>query len=590
MKPAEEKTTRQPEPVSVDSDTSISENSEAIAEARTLIINLNGALKSYTIYPKNHSISIGYVNRLLTGMKTFLGRYGVLRVFVDHGHLFYKGEQIHHDEEGETNIAFLLSRDGVKWIEFHEGVTKDEIESFIELINDYRVITPVSDGDIVTALWEYDFPHIKYEAIDLVLKNGPPLDLTKYQAVDLEELEDGKETDDFQDPEDRQGESGSATSMDGAKPFPLMAAGKDLWKLTEAEEQYLKRLVEEEESQDHTGSVSEVLMLTLMMQQNEQDFVKSLQFLEDRLIYSFRMGKYKASYTILYNISRLRGVLASKRQWTLPHLDSFIETISKSRCYSAIPRFLNEEWEKEEVNNLKYLWPVLRQLKPRILRILAPLIAKIDQEKYRQPFLKTVVFHIEKNVPMFSKLLSTFDEQMIISFLPVIGMLKQEAFVALMLQLTKHDSNVIRNKASRKLLAKEPTAIKSMFPLLDDPYEPIRKRVLMYMGRKRDAKLERFLLNYFHRSSVKQHDPEHLLGCYEALGQCGSVESIPFLKRILFETNFRNMVQKNTVVHKKGAALSLAALQLPEAKRLLKKGKKSFLPSIRNSCKTALEA
>ena len=139
-------------------------------------------------------------------------------------------------------------------------------------------------------------------------------------------------------------------------------------------------------------------------------------------------------------------------------------------------------------------------------------------------------------------------------------------------------------------MAKEPAVVKSLFFLLDDPYEPIRKRVLMHMGRNRDAKLERSLLNYCHRPSFKQNDPEHLLGCYEALGQCGSAESIPFLKRILFETNFKNMVQKNTAVHKKGAALSLAALQLPEAKRVLKKGKRSLLPSIRNSCKSALNS
>ncbi len=589
MKPVEDITLADLQSLASDPDTVDSKDSEIAEEAKNLIINLNGALKSYTLYPKNHVISIGYVGRLCSGLEKFLGQHAALRIHVDHGCLFYKDTEIHHDEESESNIAYLLSRDGVKWLEFIEGIKEEEIESFIELINEYRVITTVSDGDIVTALWEYDFPHIKYEAIDLVLKNGPPLDLTKYQAVDLEELEDGAERDTQEEKQMNRENSGSSMDMAGGQSFPLMEVGKDLWKLTEEEELYLKRLVEEEESKDHTGSVSEVLMLTLMMQNSEQDFIKALQFLEDRLVYSFRMGKYKSSYTIIYNISKLKGVLAAKRKWTLPLLENFLQSFSKSRCFTTIPRFLNEEWEKDEENNLKYLWPVLRLLKSDIIKVLAPVLLKIDEETYRPQFLKSLVYHIERDIELFSKVLAGFNEQQIVAFLPVIAMLKKDNFITLMLQLTKHDSDIIRNKVSRKLLAKEPSAVKSLFFLLDDPYGPIRKRILMYIGQKRDVKIERFLLKYFHRSSFKQNDPEHLLGCYEALGQCGSTEAIPFLERILFETNLKNMVQRHSTIHKKGAAISLASLQIPEAKRILRKGKKSFIPSIRNNCRNALD-
>jgi len=476
-----------------------------------------------------------------------------------------------------------------KWVEFHDGIKKEEIESFIELINEYRVITPVSDGDIVTAFWQNDFPHIKYEAVDLVLKNGPPLDLSNYQAVNVEQLESGaeKKVDDDRKIDQELDPVANISMVDG-KSFPLMEAGKDLWGLTEEEQQYLRRLVDEEENKDHTNSVSEILMLSLMMQHDEQDFLKALDFLQDRLISTFRMGQFRISYTILYNINKLKVVLASKRKWTTPLVEDLVASVSQSKCFTTLPRFLSEEWEDSIDNHLKYLWPSLGLLTPDILVVLCPLVTKIDQEKYRKQFLKLIISHAERDVPFFTRIVLNFDEKLILKFIPIIGMMKKADFISLLLELTKHESSLVRNKSSRKLLLREPQTVSKLFSLLDDPEELIRKRILMVMGQKRDSRTERYLLKYFRGSSRKQHDPRHLIGCYEALGKCGSAESIPFLKKVLFDIRLKNIVHQHTRIDKKGAAIALQRLELSEAKRLLEKGRNSLFPSIRLSCKYAM--
>jgi len=567
----------------------VGEDDQAVSDAKNLFASLNGAIKSYTIYPKNHTISKNYFSRLEGALQNFLSRFGVLRFIVDKGKLFYKDVEIHEDEEQESNIAYLFSRDGVKWVEFHDGIKKEEIESFIELINEYRVITPVSDGDIVTAFWQNDFPHIKYEAVDLVLKNGPPLDLSNYQAVNVEQLESGaeKKVDDDRKIDQELDPVANISMVDG-KSFPLMEAGKDLWGLTEEEQQYLRRLVDEEENKDHTNSVSEILMLSLMMQHDEQDFLKALDFLQDRLISTFRMGQFRISYTILYNINKLKVVLASKRKWTTPLVEDLVASVSQSKCFTTLPRFLSEEWEDSIDNHLKYLWPSLGLLTPDILVVLCPLVTKIDQEKYRKQFLKLIISHAERDVPFFTRIVLNFDEKLILKFIPIIGMMKKADFISLLLELTKHESSLVRNKSSRKLLLREPQTVSKLFSLLDDPEELIRKRILMVMGQKRDSRTERYLLKYFRGSSRKQHDPRHLIGCYEALGKCGSAESIPFLKKVLFDIRLKNIVHQHTRIDKKGAAIALQRLELSEAKRLLEKGRNSLFPSIRLSCKYAM--
>lgn len=562
---------------------------QAVVEAKGLIVRLNAAIKSFSIYPKNHAVSRKYLQRLEDGLESTLSQFDVLRFFVDKGKLFFKNVQVHEDAEQENNIAYLLSRDGVKWFEFHKGIQQGEIESFIDIFNAYRVLTPISDGDIVTALWEMDFPHVKYEAVDLVLKNGPPLDLNEYKTVDPEKLESGEEKERGDAGEEGgQHTSGQSPERDQGKQFPLMVAGKELWGLTENEEQYLQKLVHEVENEDSTGSVSEVLMLSMMMQNNEQDFVNALHFLQDRLINTFRMGKYKTSYVISINIKKLRKILTAKRKWTLPLFQDFIATVSSSKCFSTLPRFLNEEWDKSEGGCLKYLWPALRLLNGDVLTVLCPLILKIDSGRYQQSFYKIIKYHAERNVEIFMNILPSLDKRLILQLIPVIGMMKKHASAPILLKLAKYESVEVRNRASRKLLSSDPRLVNKILFLLDDPDEMIRKRVLMYLSQDREREREKYLQRYFHRINIHQHDPKHILGCYETLGLCGSEESIPFLEKILFEKSLKNLFQYKAGLHKKGAARALQALELVEADRILRKGRRSFFPSIRSSCKNAL--
>ncbi len=225
MKHTEESIQTSAANVGVDANIPAQEPDQAVSDAKSLITTLNGAIKSYTIYPKNHAIPHKYLDRLLNGLERFLAQFGPLRLTIEKGKLFFKDSLIHEDGEQESDVAYLLSRDGMKWIEFHQGIQPYEIEGFIELINEYRVITQVSDGDIVTAFWENDFPRIQYEAVDLTLKNGPPLDLSQYSAVDIEKLDSGETK-----VNNQESVSPSDISMADGKSFPLMEAGKDLWR------------------------------------------------------------------------------------------------------------------------------------------------------------------------------------------------------------------------------------------------------------------------------------------------------------------------------------------------------------------------
>lgn len=56
----------------------------------------------------------------------------------------------------------------MKGLGFYRGLHKAELEGFLEAIRVVSLLPP-EEGDIVNALWEKDFPNVRYHAPDYFL-------------------------------------------------------------------------------------------------------------------------------------------------------------------------------------------------------------------------------------------------------------------------------------------------------------------------------------------------------------------------------------------------------------------------------------
>ena len=92
------------------------------------------------------------------------------------------------DTGGRTVHAYFhLFKDGLREISFLPGVTQQEIESFMDIVVDQYTDAVGAGGeaeetewegdqrdeDTVTRLWEADFQHIRYHAIDAYAEGAP---------------------------------------------------------------------------------------------------------------------------------------------------------------------------------------------------------------------------------------------------------------------------------------------------------------------------------------------------------------------------------------------------------------------------------
>jgi hypothetical protein len=96
------------------------------------------------------------------------------------------------------------------------------------------------------------------------------------------------------------------------------------------------------------------------------------------------------------------------------------------------------------------------------------------------------------------------------------------------------------------------------------------------------------LLEYLDQKAFNISGYDHILACYTALGKCGSSRSIPFLKATLNKRSWWEIFDIGGSPHRRGSAVALAELNIPEADEILMQATRSFFPHIKRAARRAI--
>jgi hypothetical protein len=121
-----------------------------LQDARQVINIFILAWKNYGLYPEDHVSTVNSFKNLLNAFGNYFSTHNDLRLTVEKDRLLCKSELIHEvsPEAPTEDIITLLYRDGIKWIEFQEGLTLEEIASLFRIAYKYRLFVEETEGDI----------------------------------------------------------------------------------------------------------------------------------------------------------------------------------------------------------------------------------------------------------------------------------------------------------------------------------------------------------------------------------------------------------------------------------------------------------
>ncbi|OQY03388.1 MAG: hypothetical protein B6I22_11780 [Desulfobacteraceae bacterium 4572_123] len=537
-----------------------------IKKAKEVIRVLHGAIKNYALYPENHTVAKKFINDFKICLREFVQSNGNLKLDVRKDGLLYWGEKVHQSQAMEEDLAFLLFRDGLEWIEFQEGLESSEIRFFFRIIDQFRYQKEESEGDLVTAFWEAEFTNIQYSAGYAIYDDQMPVDISSFKAsekpaIDLDQV--------LQEPDE------------AADVVPL---DQSLWKLTPEEMALTRKMVAEESRYNSTEEMLRVLPVLLSRQDTREDMHSLLQFMRKGLQKIVGQGRFAFVADLLKKLRIIQQDFRKSRFPAAPLLDEFFLKISSSEFLDELRRIL-PKMDLKDKNAVDAFKQTIYLLSPKAVLALGPILLQISAQPLRHLVMEGMTLLAEQDAAPLVRLLKHPEEALVLMAVNLLGRIDGPESSDAMLEMIEHPSGQVRKAAVRALARRDRQLLGSLFDLIENPSDDIRDVLLDCLAECRGDIAETLLLDYLQERKYKRRDRSHLMACYTALGRCATTCSLPFLEKTLFSRTW--FAGPGYTAHRRGAAAALKKMENREAMVILDKAGQSLAPSIRRALRKA---
>ena len=528
---------------------------DSLTHARQVLIALNGAFKKILLYPSEHVIYQTSLNSFKNGLDNFIDQHGSLVITIDRQNIYYKNEVVHDGPMNEENLAFILFRDGVYHLEFHQSIALWEIHSFLEILQKHQVLTKDAENDIVTALWAVELPCLSYKAEDVGFDTG--------EAFEIPDLGG----DDFSG-EDPEQTVENTDKLEPDLPLQPLIHKQQLWEITAEDREHLRNMLVEEEEWERIEYVLYILLFILQQQTQPDDFSEVMAFQHQELQAAMREHKYQSVYNTFQILRKNIAAQKTKDHWSIPLLKDFFSSVSTKTFLNV----MQDDWDiiaKCGPEELTYLKRALIMLDAQAIEILGPMLLKTTSNQTIKILMVVIGLLAEREFEHLDKLLSSSSPELLKMLIHVIGFMKNKASFQWLPGLLRHESSDVRKETLKAIYRRNPEMIGELNLLMDDPDEDVQHLFLKYAGQHRDVRTERLLLDYLKKQHIRVGNKQFLSRVYMSLGKCGSDESLPFLKKDLFFLPGFGILRSKKSIRRQAAEYALKEINTEKAKSML---------------------
>ncbi|MBN2177881.1 MAG: HEAT repeat domain-containing protein [Deltaproteobacteria bacterium] len=539
---------------------------EEIEAAKKAVAELLFLRKTFSLYPEDHSICVNAFDQFQRQIGKFLQTYRSLRFELQKNRLLFHGEVIHIEEFEEGTFSYTLFRDGIRWVELNEGISSAEIKEFLRILNAYETLPEEPEGDLVTAFWEAELPHINYDVADMSWGAESEMNFTPSH--------------------NSEGVSSNPSFLEeeGLDIVTDVTISRELLEISPEEEKKLQELVRIEEKRDPTSDYLNALFDSLLEDTSKENFESVLDTLEEELREFLAVRNFDRALGILESLKYILEQSPLDLPWTTEALEDFFLAVSNPQ--SLIP--LQSAWTEATPDEMEKIRDILLLLRPEAIHTLGPILLQTPSLRMQQTLTDAMTKMASKDIrPLESLLEGTSEEELIQRIVQILGNLEGRRPIKLLKKMAGHHSVKVRLEASKGLLKRDPEGIKKLFHLIDEDNESLHSLILDHLAAARNSVAEELLIDYLEKGNHRRTDDNHILACYRALGKCGSLRSLPFLRRVLFRQGWMPRFWK--AARRRGAAIALSTMGTDEARQVLEDASRSFYPSVRREAKRAME-
>jgi hypothetical protein len=519
--------------------------------------------KNLSLYPDGHTICINSIKQFHALLRNFLQKFKTLKLDIERERIVSKGVTISSGFPEEGSLHFTLFRDGIRWLEFLDEIDQEEIHDILIIISKYAKLTAEPEGDIVTAFWEAQFPHMQYEVAEFSWDGGD-----QEMGDSPSSLTSGKEA----------GTQLREKSLEGTKPPGDPAIDQASLELTPQEKKNLSAMIRDEQEADLTSYLN-ALLDSLLQQQEKENFTIILEVLLEEFRGSLTRRDFVVMLKILQGLQYVLDICKTDLTWAGQSIEKF--SLDASSMESLAP--LKEVWKQINSEDAEILGQVFKLINPQAISTLAFLLPLPQTVTQRQMLVDSICFLSLQDIRYLETMLNNSDDKLVEKLIPLIVNLEGGQPMKYLMKLARHPSARVRQEAIKTIFKHYTPNVKDIFNLIDDKDDSIRQLILKQLGQSRDVVAEEMLITYLQKTKFSNNEGSHVILCFRTLGECGSLGSVPFLRETLLRYGW--MPGRWRSAHRSGAAIALGTLGIPEAETVLKKAGRSLYPGLRGIVK-----
>lgn len=571
--------------------------SQKIRDVKSIIISLLMAAKNHTMYPEHHVVYKESLRKVISYMDAFLKKHSDLKLDVEKNQLLFEEEPVYRDDPKTGEWAYPLYRDGIQWLEFQAGLELGEISEFVKIVNQYRKLQEEPKGDLVTALWEKDFPHLQYAATDILWRADTVKDFSTFNMIDHGESAAGNHgvegaafqgTEGIQEAvhDDMHDSTDTAMGQRREADINLAVTNRTIWEMTPEELQHIEEMVAEEETQKNTEDVLDVLQLILMDQSEKEDFSIVLEFIKEEFKNTLAQGEFRIAHDFLENLKKACQSCKSEKPWVESLLNRFLSDITDVEVLGVLKDVL-PSLEKQHVDQVTVFRKLLLNLPSSAVTVLGPMLLENISASLERQIMEIVGSLAIKDIQPLERLLDRPEEALVKKLVYILGYIKKERAVQILIKMTGHPSSWVRMEALKGLKRRNKNMVNELLPLINDPVLPIRRMIWDHIEAHQNEDTGELILDFLEQRKIFYRTDKQILNCYRALGRCGTPRSIPLLRQTLLGQTWQFNSERS--LRRRGAALALLELNTEEARNVLHDASRSLFPNIRSAYQKALK-
>lgn len=534
--------------------------------------------KNVFLYPEGHSISVQSIRQFHDALETYIRQYGEFKIEIERDRVMSQSLEVHKGPYEEGTLPFTLFRDGIRWLEFTEGIKLEETREVLSIIHRYSVLTAEPEGDIVTAFWEAHFDHVSYKADDFVSEQSS--DQTESLSESDQDAAGGETQETIETPTEVKPEESLGSTI-SSTPLGGLAIDPSLFILTPEEKVELQEMVAREEKASAREHLNMLLDMLLQCHE-EKDLSVVIGVLSEEFEGSFNSSDFETAVIILDGIRKVLDSGRLRAEWEEPLIASLYKDISS---YSKCLKPLENIWSHLNAQQIETVQGIFQHLKASAVPTLAHLLLLGQPSKLEKIVEDKILNFATQDITCLDTLINDPEERIAEKIVPVLSRMKDDSALKYMMKLARHSSAPVRRMAIKAMGQSSSNQIPVIFEFINDPDFTVRKVILAQLSQFRNETAENLLLDYLQNQKFDTTENEHIVECFRALGKCGSLRSLPFLHKTLRHRTWLALFKKSP--YREGAALALIALKIPEAQQIIERAGRSIYPGLRGLVREA---